>query len=477
MKNALVFNSFIFVLSAGCKSHNSQVKVTNGVTAAEGQFPSVVRIADEGNCTATFVTPSILLTAAHCVKGSEPDVSGRSQDSTLIGIFKGIEMNTQADQTIEHAAQIITHPGYVKNRGWESDLAIITFESNLSTDLAKIREVPPDVGDEFVIVGYGDNKREGFDGTGNGIKRFGKNKISKMTDEFPWVASAFITFEGVTEDINSGAPTGESVLIAHGDSGGPLFIDEQIAGINSNMEGGGSQRVHDVNLNSFWSKMFFLYLKRLNIDLGLSEAYFAGIENELFGLYKATTNDCLVFVDRIGDMTKLSTYVGLKPISGNCMAPIKFNGCTASGCPSTDGAQLSITSGTKFTYQAANGNPIAFEHVVEQTAHKNPTSSSSGGDSYTNWDEGEPGTSGDCIRVVASGKWRDSKCSDRYAYACKDGDDWVISKKVGAGDEYHDQFCGSLGKFSTPTDKTQTDKLVKAMTKAGKQVVWVSRQR
>ena len=39
--------------------------------------------------------------------------------------------------------------------------------------------------------------------------------------------------------------------------------------------------------------------------------------------------------------------------------------------------------------------------------------------SYTNWHSSEPDDSGDCVRMVSDGTWKDKSCSEKYQYVCE----------------------------------------------------------
>jgi hypothetical protein len=178
------------------KSTVSDAQIANGLDA-EGEYPEVVKLKlnnGQGMCTGTFVSSNTLITAAHCVKSGVVEYNG----------VKAIDLIYDHTYTELH----------------DKDFAVVIFPEGTAPATAQIITKAPKEGDEFVIVGYGnnDNIRE----TGAGKKRKGSNKISSITNDM-------IIFYGSAA--TQGTATGENATSGKGDSGGPLFIDGQLAAV------------------------------------------------------------------------------------------------------------------------------------------------------------------------------------------------------------------------------------------------------
>ncbi|RYZ57047.1 MAG: S1 family peptidase [Proteobacteria bacterium] len=236
----------------------SAVKVTNGVAIAENTFPSTVLLVSmsaegEAICTGTFINDSQVLTAGHCVEGLS-----KTKPSIYYATDKGGQM-----AAIAQAVSYVRNPKYSFAEGVSAhDISIINFPANTAPAVTALAESTPEVGEEFTIVGYGNNEnylsKGVLDGAGAGVKRAGKNFISSTDD-------GMITFAGLTGVETApvqGEKAGELVSSGAGDSGGPLLVKGKLAGITS---GGGLSKTEDgldvaislyVDVNSAESRAF-----------------------------------------------------------------------------------------------------------------------------------------------------------------------------------------------------------------------------
>ena len=236
----------------------ADLKVTNGVQITNHEFPSVVLLMLEGRniCTGTFVNDSQIVTAAHCVYG----LNTNNPDIKIVEPLQSGGRTRYIEKA--RALNFVKNPNYRMrdNNGVNhSDLAIINFPMGTSDHDRSIAAIPPEVDQEITIVGYGNNQnfidQNGQQsGKGAGTKRVGTNFVRMLDD-------GMIVFLGLTEAIGD-VERGEFSASGSGDSGGPLFVDGQLAGVTS---GGGVARTESgqeisvskyVDLNSEESQDF-----------------------------------------------------------------------------------------------------------------------------------------------------------------------------------------------------------------------------
>lgn len=229
----------------------SSIKVTNGSEISNDDFPGVVLLYDAkvgSICTGSFVTETIVLTAAHCTMGGEIDRNGE--------VDHELQLVEIEDNDKSKARVVATSTRVVRNPMWDFagrnvnryDLGLVFFEPGVAKDVLPIAAEPAEVGDEFVIVGYGLNTSDMKDSSSAGIKRMGRNRVSV-------VQSGFIQFDGKNKTTSA---DGTDVAAGSGDSGGPLFIDDQIAGVTSGGGWGGFGRTRSlyIDLHSSTSRDF-----------------------------------------------------------------------------------------------------------------------------------------------------------------------------------------------------------------------------
>jgi secreted trypsin-like serine protease len=211
----------------GCATATSEEQVTKGENAIingeeTSDYPGVVALygkkpgEDKGAlCTAEVVSPTVILTAAHCVA---PAVVG-----------EGLVFNVLVGANLTDAA----HPATklpVKEVHWNekfdaqqlqngNDIAVAILAEPTTIKPIKINRGSISTSDvtSARLVGYGLN--DGFNQTGAGIKRTAEVPVSSIDDKFVVTGS----WGGTT--------------MCNGDSGGPVLADIggelTIIGVNS----------------------------------------------------------------------------------------------------------------------------------------------------------------------------------------------------------------------------------------------------
>ena len=221
------------------------------------QFTGVVRF--ENTTTGEICTGALLagdglhiLTAAHCFNNQDNSANLNPNPGDYIVTFE------LADGTFEEidVEEIFIHPDWESDDSSNNDIAVIKL-SNEAPDVEsyEIYRDTDEIGQTFTRVGYG------LPGTGTTgqisfpeedppVKRFGQNVYDALSDIFSDPPNNLQALEGtqLAFDFDSGEPENDAfgqeygleqlgvereVNSTRGDSGGPAFIDGQIAGFTS----------------------------------------------------------------------------------------------------------------------------------------------------------------------------------------------------------------------------------------------------
>lgn len=157
----------------------------------------------EMKASAVVISPRWILTAAHVVEGKrDARVKVRGEDFPL---------------------KVVFDKRFNRDKLYMYDLALGESDRDMRLDFyPELYEKKDEVGKAASICGYG---LTGTFGSGSvkpgGIKRAGSNIVDKASDHVIFCS------------VSGGRRTSMEFLISKGDSGGGLFIDQKLAGINS----------------------------------------------------------------------------------------------------------------------------------------------------------------------------------------------------------------------------------------------------
>ncbi|XP_059481369.1 trypsin delta-like [Neocloeon triangulifer] len=207
------------------KSHG--VRIINGSDAPEGKYPSLVSLQQRGYhiCGAFILTKHFVATAAHCVESSSVILRELQIVSSITNLYD------KARSRKYQVTEIISHEKYNASDLLVNDIALLMINPSFSLDtgealamLPKKMETQP-TGAMASAVGWG---RKVHGGIASYLLQEVEMRILNYWDCSQIIGQIHST-QFCVESKNSG--------ICEGDSGGPLYVNEQVVGIASWRDG------------------------------------------------------------------------------------------------------------------------------------------------------------------------------------------------------------------------------------------------
>ncbi|MGW8062501.1 S1 family peptidase [Streptomyces ziwulingensis] len=200
--------------------------VVGGSTTTTGAYPFVMQITDASQnqfCGGTLVSPTKVVTAAHCMAGETP----RS-----VRVVGGRTYRNGTDGTVVRVDRIWVHPGYTRVTDGD-DVAVLTLSAPMPhTPVKYVSSSDTSVyaaGTTARVLGWGTTRENGA--ASQQLRTATVPVVSDASCRGSY-GSGFVASDMVCAGLASGG-----VDTCQGDSGGPLVIGGVLAGITSWGEG------------------------------------------------------------------------------------------------------------------------------------------------------------------------------------------------------------------------------------------------
>ena len=206
--------------------------IVNGTNASPGEYPYVAKITIDGafGCTGTLVTPTTVISAAHCaslVPGGVANVP-IGQPGQLIEVSIGAYAAPFDDGEHHVARSVAVAPGYLGLNSVREDVSVITLDTPSSKPTVKIANASErslwSAGTTATIAGYGVTESEGDPPA---ILQEAQVPIRTDADAaaaYPYLIDGVDPLAGGFESGTQLAAGDGRADTCQGDSGGPLLV-------------------------------------------------------------------------------------------------------------------------------------------------------------------------------------------------------------------------------------------------------------
>ncbi|GGT21955.1 S1 family peptidase [Streptomyces chromofuscus] len=200
--------------------------VVGGTTTTTTAYPFMMQITDASQnqfCGGTLVSPTKVVTAAHCMVG---------ETTSSVRVVGGRTYLNGTNGTVSRVSRIWIHPGYTDVTNGD-DVAVLTLSTSMPYTTAKyVTSTQTSVyaaGTTARVLGWGTTSQNG--GSSNQLRTATVPTVSDSSCAGSY-GSDFVASDMVCAGYTSGG-----VDTCQGDSGGPLLIGGVLAGITSWGEG------------------------------------------------------------------------------------------------------------------------------------------------------------------------------------------------------------------------------------------------